>query len=142
MQEDVLAAAEAELENVFFFELIIALGVDTLVVQVGTVAGTQVNDVRPYSAARGAICTCKLHQSVLEYCMLLGAGRVVNGDISNFSLPPHQISTLSVNVHDWKRFIVLERVQSPSSLGNASLRWFVVLDHHSSECVCIFCECA
>lgn len=63
MQEDVLAAAEAKLENVFFFELIVALGIDALVVQVGAIARTQVNDVRPYPAAGGAICTFKLHQS-------------------------------------------------------------------------------
>lgn len=72
--------------------------------------------------------------------MLLGAGWVVNGDVSDFSLPPQQIGTLSVNVHDWKRFIILERVQSPSALGDASLGWLVVLDHHAPECVRIFCQ--
>lgn len=73
--------------------------------------------------------------------MLLGTGRVVNRDISDFSLPPQQIGTLSVNVHDWKGFIILERIQSPSAFGNASLRGLVVLDHHPAECVCIFREC-
>lgn len=73
--------------------------------------------------------------------MLLGAGWVVNGDISNFSLPPQQIGTLSVNVHDWKGLIILEGVQSPSALRNASLRWLVVLDHHPPECVGVFCQC-
>lgn len=63
MQEDVLAAAEAKLENGFFFELIIALGIDTLVVQVGAISRTQVNDVRPYPAASGAVRTRELHQS-------------------------------------------------------------------------------
>lgn len=82
-----------------------------------------------------------LHLPILEYCMLLGAGRVVNRDISYSSLPPQQIGTLSVNVHDWKGFIILERVQSPSAFGNASLRGLVVLDHHPSECVGIFREC-
>lgn len=141
VQEDVLAAAEAKLENIFFFELIVALGLDTLVVQVGAIARTKVNNVRSYPSACGAICPCKRHQSILEYRMLLGAGWVVNGDISNFSLPPQQIGTLSMNVHDWKGFIILEGVQSPSPLWNASLRWFVVLDHHSPECVGVFCEC-
>lgn len=63
VQEDVLATAEAKLDNVFFFELIIALGFYALVVQVGAVAGTQVDDVRPYPAAKGSVCTRKLHQS-------------------------------------------------------------------------------
>lgn len=72
--------------------------------------------------------------------MLLGAGWVVNGDISNFSLPPHQVGTLSVNVHDWKGFIILERVQPPPALWNACLRWLVVLDHHSPEGVGVFCK--
>lgn len=40
VQEDVLTAAEAKLDHIFLFELIIALGVDALVVQVGAVAGT------------------------------------------------------------------------------------------------------
>lgn len=71
--------------------------------------------------------------------MLLGARWVVNGDISNSSLSPQQVGTLSVNVHDRQGFIILERVQSPSALGNASLRWLVVLDHHPPKCVCIFC---
>lgn len=71
--------------------------------------------------------------------MLLGAGWVVDGNISDFSLPPQQIGTLSVNVHDWKGFVILERVQSPSALGNASLGRLVVFDHHPPECVCIFC---
>lgn len=140
MQKDVLAAAEAKLENIFFFELIVALRLDTLVVQVGAVARSKVNNVRSYPAASGAICSCKLHQSILEYCMLLGAGWVINGNISNLSLPPQQIGTLSVNVHDWKGFIILERVQSPPALRNPSLRWLVVLDHYSPECVGVFCE--
>lgn len=72
--------------------------------------------------------------------MLLGAGWVVNGDISDFSLPPQQIGALSVNVHDWKGFVILERVQSPSALGNACLGRLVVLDHHPPECVCVFCQ--
>lgn len=63
MQEDVLAAAEAKLDHVFLFELVIALGVYALVVQVGAVAGTQVDDVRSHPAARGAVGTRKLHQS-------------------------------------------------------------------------------
>lgn len=78
---------------------------------------------------------------VLEYCMLLGAGWVINRDISNSSLSPQQIGTLSVNVHDWKSLIILKRVQSPSALRNPSLRRLVVLDHHSPKCVCVFCEC-
>lgn len=64
---------------------------------------------------------------------------MVNWDICNSSLSSQQIGTLSVNVHDWKGFIILEGIQSPSALGNASLRWLVVLDHHPPECVCIFC---
>lgn len=65
---------------------------------------------------------------------------MVNGDISYFSLSPQQIGTLSVNVHDRKRFIIFERVQSPPSLRNASLGGLVVLDHHATERVGVFCE--
>lgn len=65
---------------------------------------------------------------------------MVNGDISNFSLPPQQIGTLSVNVHDWKGFVIFERIQSPSSLGDASLGGLIVFDHYPSECVGIFGE--
>lgn len=72
--------------------------------------------------------------------MLLGAGWVINGDISDSSLPPQQIGTLSVNVHDRKSLVILERVQSPSTLWNASLGRFVVLDHDSPKCVGVFCE--
>ena len=63
---------------------------------------------------------------------------MVNGDVSDFSLPPQQIGTLSVNVHDGKGLIILERIQTPSAFGNASLGWLVILDHHSTECVGIF----
>ena len=63
---------------------------------------------------------------------------MVNGDISNSPLSAEQICALSVNVHDWKGFIVLERVESPPSLGNASLRWFVVFDHHPPVRVGVF----
>lgn len=72
--------------------------------------------------------------------MLLGAGWVVDGDISDLSLSPQQVGTLSVNVHDGKGFVILERVEPPSALGNASLGWLVVLDDHSPECVGIFCQ--
>lgn len=75
---------------------------------------------------------------VLENCVLFGTGRVVNGDISDFPLSAEQIGTLSVNVHDWKGFIVLERVESPPSLGNASLGRLVVFDHHPPVCVGVF----
>lgn len=64
VQKDVLSAAEAELENVLFFELIVTLGFDTLVVQVGAIAGAEVDDVRAYPATTGAIGPCELHQSV------------------------------------------------------------------------------
>lgn len=63
MQEDVLAAAEAELDNILFFELVVALRLNALVVQVGAVAGTEVDDVRPHPAADGAVRARKLHQS-------------------------------------------------------------------------------
>lgn len=75
---------------------------------------------------------------VLENCVLFGTGWVVNRDISNSPLSAEQIGTLSVNVHDWKGFIVLERVESPPSLGNASLGWFIVFDHHPPVCVGVF----
>lgn len=64
MQEDVLAAAEAKLDDVLFFELVVALRLDALVVQVGAVAGTEVDDVRPHPAADGAVRARKLHQSI------------------------------------------------------------------------------
>lgn len=62
MQEDVLATAEAELEDVFFFELVVALGFYSLVVQEGAVARAQVDDVRLDPASSGPVCTCNLHQ--------------------------------------------------------------------------------
>lgn len=74
---------------------------------------------------------------ILEYGVLLGAGWVVNGDVGDFSLTPQQIGTLSVNVHDGKGLVVLERVQPPPALWNASLGGLVVLDHLPPECVCI-----
>lgn len=72
--------------------------------------------------------------------MLLGAGRVVNGDISDFSLAPQKIGTLSVDVHDRKGVIILKGIQSPSALWDASLGRLIVLDHHAPECVGVFCE--
>lgn len=63
---------------------------------------------------------------------------MVNGDIGNSPLSAEQIGTLSVNVHDREGFVVLERVESPPPLGNASLRRFVVLDDHAPECVGVF----
>lgn len=71
--------------------------------------------------------------------MLLGTRWVVNGDISNSSLSPQQIGTLSVNVHDGEGLIILKRVESPAALGNSGLGWLIVLDHHPPECVCVFC---
>lgn len=72
--------------------------------------------------------------------MLFGAGGVVDGDISNLPLPPHKVGTLPVDVHDRELLIVLEGVQSPPALGDASLGGLVVLDHFPPERVGIFRE--
>ena len=45
MEQDVLPGAVAKLDDVLLLELIISLGVDPVVVQVGPVGGSQVNDV-------------------------------------------------------------------------------------------------
>lgn len=58
---------------------------------------------------------------------------MVNGNISYFSLTSQQIGTLSVDVHDGEGLIVLKGIQSPPALRDASLRWFVILDHHAAE---------
>lgn len=70
--------------------------------------------------------------------MLLGARWVINGDISDSSLSPQQVGTLSVDVHDWQGLVILKRVQSPPALGDTSFGGLVVLDDHPSECVCVF----
>lgn len=62
VQQDVLAAAEAELDDVLLLELVVALRLDALVVQVGAVAGGQVDDVGPHPAAHGAVGARELHQ--------------------------------------------------------------------------------
>lgn len=63
---------------------------------------------------------------------------MINGDISDSSLSPQQVGTLSVDVHDWQGLVILKRVQSPPALGNTSFGRLVVLDDHPSECVCVF----
>lgn len=63
VQQDVLAAAEAKLDDVLLLELVVALRLDALVVQVGAVAGGQVDDVRPHPAAHRAVGARELHQS-------------------------------------------------------------------------------
>lgn len=70
--------------------------------------------------------------------MLLGARWMIDGDICDFSLPPQQIGTLSVDVHDRQRLVILEGIESPPALGNASLGRLVVLDHHPPERVGVF----
>lgn len=65
---------------------------------------------------------------------------MIDGDVGDFSLSPQQIGTLSVDVHDWQRLVVLEGIEPPPALGNTSLRGLVVLDHHPPECVGVFCQ--
>ena len=79
-----------------------------------------------------------LFSPVLKDSVLLGAGGVVDGDVGNLPLPAQQVGTLPVDVHHWERLVVLEGVQSPPALGDASLWGLVVLDHHPSEGVGIF----
>lgn len=64
VKQHVFTAAEAKFYDIFFFEFIVPLGLDTLVVQISAIARAKVNNVRLYPPARGAICPRKLHQSV------------------------------------------------------------------------------
>lgn len=63
VQQHILAAAEAKLEDIFFFELIVTLGLNPLIVQVGAVPRSKVNNVRPHPAASGAVSSSILYQS-------------------------------------------------------------------------------
>lgn len=75
---------------------------------------------------------------VLEHCVLLGARRVIDGDVGDFSLSPQQVGTLSVDVHDRQWLVVLEGVEAPPALGDAGLWRLVVLDDHAPERVGVF----
>jgi len=70
---------------------------------------------------------------VLKDGMLLGAGRVVDGDVCDLPLAPQQVGALPVDVHDGQRLVVLERVQPPPPLGDARLGGLVVLDDYPPE---------
>ncbi len=61
MKEHILSAAEAKLQHVLLFELVVTLRFYTLIVQVGSIPRTQIDDVRLHSPARGAIRPCELH---------------------------------------------------------------------------------
>lgn len=63
---------------------------------------------------------------------------MIDGNVSDFSLSPQQIGTLSVDVHDWQRLVILEGIEPPPALRNASLGRLVVLDDHPPECVGVF----
>ena len=45
MKQDILPGAVAKLDDVFLLQLVISLGLNPIVVQVGPVGGSQVNNV-------------------------------------------------------------------------------------------------
>lgn len=65
---------------------------------------------------------------------------MIDGDVGDFSLSPQQIGTLSVDVHDWQRLVVLEGIEAPPALRDAGLGRLVVLDDHAPERVGVFCQ--
>lgn len=62
MQKHILAAAEAELEHVLLLQLVVPLGINALVVQVGAVARAQVDDVGLHSTPHGSVSPGVFHQ--------------------------------------------------------------------------------
>ena len=54
MEEDVFSTGVTELEDVLFFQFHVAFGLYLLVVDIGTVGGFEVNDVRDYTTHSSA----------------------------------------------------------------------------------------
>lgn len=63
---------------------------------------------------------------------------MIDGDICDFPLSPQEVSTLSMDVHDRQRLVVLKGIQPPPALWNASLGRLVVFDDHPPERVGVF----
>lgn len=60
---------------------------------------------------------------------------MVNWNICNSAVPAQKISTLPVNVHDWEKLVIFERIEAPSLLRNPSFGGLAVLNHNTSESV-------
>lgn len=60
---------------------------------------------------------------------------MVNWNICNSAVPAQKISTLPVNVHDWEKLVIFERIEAPSLLRNPSFGRLAVLNHNTSESV-------
>ena len=70
VQQDVLARAEAELQDVLLENLNVLSRLDLLVVDERPVGRVQVDDVGRHLAASRPVGTGKVHQSILENCVL------------------------------------------------------------------------
>jgi len=111
VQQHVLARTEAKLEpHIFLKELHVALGLDSLVVDVRPVGRRfQVNEVGTDSVAsppsrRDARIG---YEAELEDGVLFGNRRMIQRDVGHFALAAHQIGALSV------------QVESPATFGDA-----------------------
>ena len=88
MEDDVLAGAEAELQNVLFEELHVSTGLDLSPIHKGSVGTPEINYVWPNATTLAPVRTLVGHEAELDHRVLFGAGRMINCNVSDFPLPP------------------------------------------------------
>lgn len=132
MQQDVFSARVSKLENILLFEFHVPFRFYFLIVDIGTVGGFEVDDVR-YHTADCPATHLSLNSPVLEGRVLTATGGMVNGDIGDLPVFADEVGRLTVEMHDGQALLSLEDVKPPPLFRLPSLGGLAVLDHHAIE---------
>lgn len=133
VQKHVLAAAEAELNDVFLHQFDVALHVDALAVDVRPVRRPEVDDVRSDPPSGSTVAARVLDQPELQDGVLLRARRMVDRNVGDAAVATEQERALPVQVKDRQRGLALEWIEAPVLLGFPRLGRLVVFYHDAAE---------
>ena len=114
MEQNVLPGAVAKLDDVFLLQFVISLWLDLVVVKIGPVGWSQVNDVGEnprekninieYFADKNSLVALSsvlfllADQSVLEGCVLLATAGVIHGNVANLGMTQDYQSWFTENI--------------------------------------------
>jgi hypothetical protein len=66
---------------------------------------------------------------------------MINGDVCDAAVSTQKVSTLSMDVHDWKYLIIFKGVETPAFFGDTCFWGFTVFNDYTPESVGVLKKC-
>lgn len=66
---------------------------------------------------------------------------MVDGNVSDAAMSAEKVSTLPMDVHDWKYLIIFKGVQAPPFFGDPGFWGLAVLNNHTPEGIGVLKQC-